>query len=213
VSRQPRLAIDERRIPRASRCTSSVGGARIQLEFSVPSVVPNEGVVGAAVLAWPGLRCVGWAGGVGVVGVAAALFGATVWVVLGDGNALRQVRQILLAVAFAVATLAMCGWRPGWAPHRAGGIDLARLRRVLWLVAGCGAEVGAVSGLAILVMHPAGAVHRCGDLMLRLGLLGGFVTVLRVMVVIGEQRRQAAEAARNRLYRGLADGRSVDEHD
>ncbi len=172
-----------------------------------------QAVVGAAVLARPGLRRIGWAWGVGVVGMAAALSGATVWVVLGDGNTLRQVRQILLAVAFAVATLAVCGWRPGWARHRAGGIDLARVRRMLWLVAGCAVAVGAVSGLAVLTVHPAGALHRCADLMLQLGLLGGFVAVLCVLVVVGEQRRQAADAERNRLYQGLVRGRSVDEHD
>src|SRR5690242_8687879 len=43
-----------------------------------------QAVVGAAVLTRPGLRRVGWAWGLGVVGVAVALYGATVWVVLGN---------------------------------------------------------------------------------------------------------------------------------
>ncbi len=179
-----------------------------------------QGVLAAALVARPGLRRVGWAWGLGVVGVAAAVLGATVWVALGDDNAPRQVRQILLAVAFAVVTALVCGWRPGWAwRHAAGGnrLDLARVRRLLWRVAGCAVAVGGISGLALLIAHPAGAVRRLADLILQVGLLGGFVTVLCVLVVIGEARRQAANAAQERLYQQpnqrLAGDRSTDDHD
>jgi hypothetical protein len=49
------------------------------------------------------------------VGVATAAFGAAVWIALGDTDTdpLRQARQVLLALAFAVVVAAMCGWRPG----------------------------------------------------------------------------------------------------
>jgi hypothetical protein len=172
-----------------------------------------QGVAAAAVLARLSLRRQAWAWSVGVLGVGAALFGATVWVVLGDTNALRQVRQILLAVAFAVVTVVVCGWRPGWAVRDDGDLDLVRVRRAGWTMAWCSAAIGTVSGLAILAAHPMGAVHRLADLLLRLGLLGGFVAVLSVMVVVGEQRRQAAEAARQQLYRRLAEGRGRDDQD
>lgn len=96
----------------------------------------------------------------------------------------------------------------GAAPR--GGLDLALVRRLLWRVAVCVVAVGGVSGLAMLIAHPAGSVHRLADLMFQTGLLGGFVTVLCMMIVIGEARRQAADAARERLYQRLAGGRSAD---
>ncbi len=125
-----------------------------------------QSIVAAAVLARLSLRRQAWAWSVGVLGVGAALFGAIVWVVLGDANALRQVRQILLGVVFAVATAVVCGWPPEWALHDGGDLDLARVRRLLWTVAWVAAALGSVSGLAMLAADPVGAVRRLADLVL-----------------------------------------------
>ena len=87
------------------------------------------------------------------------------------------------------------------------------MRRALGIVAGSAAAVSAVSGLAIQTARPAGAGHRLADLVLGLGEFGAFVAVLSAMVVVGEQRRQAAETARRQLYQRLGKGRSSDDRD
>lgn len=172
-----------------------------------------QGAVAAAVLARLSLRRQAWVWSVGALGVGAALFGATVWVVLGDTGALRQVRQILLAVVFAIVTAVISGWRPGWAVRSTGDVDLVRIRRALRTVAWPAAAVGTVSVLVLLAGDSTGAVHRFTDLMTRLGLLGAFVAVLCMMVVVGEQRRERAEAARNQMYRRLGEGWPRDDQD
>jgi hypothetical protein len=170
-----------------------------------------QGFAATAVLIVPGLRRQRFAWSVGTVAVAAALLGAAVWVVRGDVNAMVRVREILLALGLAIATAAVCGWRPAWALRDDGELDLARLRRALRITALSSAAVGAVSGIMIFTTDPAGAVRRFAVLLLQLGLWGAVVIVLSLMLVVGEQRRLASAAARHELYQRLAERRPRDD--
>lgn len=172
-----------------------------------------QGAAAAAVLIWALLQRPRFAWWIGSVAVAAVVTGTAVWILRGETNGSVRVREILLAVGFAIGTAAVCGWRPAWAMRADGVLDLARLCRALRTAAVCAAAAGTASGLVVLAAQPSGAARRLAVLVLQLGLFGAFVLVLCTMMVIGEQRRVALEAARRELYQRMAQRRWPDDED
>ena len=172
-----------------------------------------QGAAAAAVLIWPSLRRPRLAWWIGSVAVAAVLAATAVWVLRREADGQVWVREILLAVGFAIGTAAVCRWRPAWAMRADGTLDLARLRWALRAAAVSATTVGAAAGLVVLAAQPSGAARRLTVLVLQLGLFGAFVLVLFIMVVIGEQRRETREAAQRELYERLAQRRWSDDED
>ena len=158
----------------------------------------------AAVVAVPQLRrrrALRW---FGVSAAAMVWICCGVWVALGHGEAMPQVRDLLLALGFAVAILLVCDWRPHWAvgPDR---VDWSRLHRALLVVVGGGVALG-IAGLAVYVAaRPSGALHRLTVVLFELGLWGAFVVFLCLMMVVGEQRRERREAVMRDFYAQLSD--------
>jgi hypothetical protein len=149
----------------------------------------TQGFAAAAVLATPRRRRNQMLGRVAVGAGAVVLLGIAVWVVRGDGEAAPQVRDLLLALGFAVVTLIMCGWRPRWAAGP-DGVDWSRVHRALAYTIGGGIAVGVVGLAVYLSARPAGVLHRLTMVILQLGFWGAVVTFLLLITVVGEQRRE-----------------------
>jgi hypothetical protein len=127
-----------------------------------------------------------------------------VWVARGHGEAMPQVRDLLLASGLAVAISILGGWRPRWADGP-DGIAWSHIDRALRSAIG-GAVVLGVAGVVVyFAARPADAAHRLTVLLLELGFWGAFVLFLCLLMVVGEQRRLRRQTVMDDLYAQLND--------
>ncbi|WP_432838777.1 hypothetical protein [Dactylosporangium sp. CA-092794] len=141
---------------------------------------------------------------IATIGVGTAVADAVLWVVLGGaaGRAAGYAWQVLLAVAFGVAAMVMCHTGFGWI-RRGPDFDLRRINRSLRRVAGTAIVAAVVSGVPALVADRPGAVDRLLQLAAMVSVASAVSATMVLLPVIGEQRREAREAAMAEIYRRL----------
>lgn len=180
--------------------------------FAAGTSAVGQAFAVVGLLAVPRLRRPVAAGVIGAAGLGAALLDAGVWAAIGDGGGpSRHVRDVVVAVGFAVFAALLCRSGVGWTRREGGGYDWARLDRVLRRVAGCGLLVAVAAGVPAVLVDAPGPVDRWVSLVagLGVGVLVGAVLVL--LPVIGEQRREAREAALAAIYRQIDEAQRRDE--